>query len=94
MFWLHPPSGTVAVQSLDDIGLLKQHWSELRHTLRRAPHKERATLPTDEAAAVFVTYHASARAVNQTVAARYADDVEWQLLKVSTQTASETSLRT
>jgi len=68
--------GTVAAQSLNDIGFLKQSWPAFRQTLRRAPHCEHATLPNGDVVTVFVTYHASARSVNQTVAALYADDVE------------------
>jgi len=68
--------GKVAAQSLHQIAVLKQPWSSLRHALRRGAYSERTTLRNGEPATVFVTYHASARSVNQTVSALYGDDVE------------------
>lgn len=68
--------GRVAADSLKDIGLLRRPWSAFRHTLRRMPHREEAILDTGAATSVFVTYHASARSVNQTAAGFYAEDVE------------------
>ena len=71
--------GRVAAESLKQIGVLRHPWSSLRHALRRGAYREDTTLRTGEAATVFVTYHASARSVNQTVAGLYAEDVEAML---------------
>ena len=68
--------GKVAAESLIQMSLIRQSWATVRQTLRRGAYRENTRLPGGEAATVFVTYHASARSVNQTVSGMYADDVE------------------
>ena len=68
--------GRVAAKSLNDIGLLKNTWNAFRSSFHHGAYKEQAKLVNGEAATIFVTYHASARSVNQTVAKLYSAEVE------------------
>lgn len=68
--------GKVAAESLIQMGLIGWPWGTVRQALRRGAYSENVRLPNGQSATVFVTYHASARSVNQTVSGMYADDVE------------------
>ena len=68
--------GKVAARSLNDVGFLKQPWGVVRESFRYGPYREETILSGGGAVTIFVTYHASARSVNQTVSRLYSEAVE------------------
>ena len=69
-------SGVEAVTSLQEIGLLKKQWSDLRGHLVAGAYSEAVTLPSGARGAVFCTYHTAATAVNCVVSKLYSDSTE------------------
>ena len=69
-------TGTDAVNSLYEIGVIKKDWSLIRHNFKKGAYSEDVTswrgLPQFK---VFCTYHTSARVVNQTLSISY-DPIE------------------
>lgn len=64
--------GTTAVNSLHEIGIIRNDWSVIRHNFGKGAYREDVTswgsLPPFK---VFCTYHTSARVVNQTLSRLY-----------------------
>ena len=64
--------GTVAVNSLHDIGLLNANWSTARLSFRSGAHQEKSKSWEEvQSITVFATYHTSAGVVNRTLARAY-----------------------
>ena len=64
--------GTVAVNSLHEIGILKNRWDIVRHSFNKGAYKQVITKWRDAPEfIVFCTYHTSSGVVNRTVSRNY-----------------------
>jgi len=69
-------SGADAVKSLNELGLVKVRWRELRDTFPQGAYRELAVLDDGSEVMIYCTYHTSAGVVNRTVARWYTCDTE------------------
>lgn len=74
-------NGEDAAKSLLELGIIRRRWTELRGSFDAGAYREVGRLPSGHRVTSFVSYHTSARSVNQTVANLYTPAAEDRLAR-------------